>query len=284
MEFFTLLVPTINRTKELERLLNSVKETNYKNIEIIIVDQNDNSNVLDGIINNFPLLKIIHIKSDRKGLSLNRNLGIKNSSYKWVTLSDDDAIYDKNYFELLSSEIEKNKEIDIWVSNVRNIEDSNFYTLAPKFRNKNFRLRNFKQICSISLTIRRDLFEEIGLFDEDFGVGSIYGACEESDWILRAYSYKAKLKLAERCNVYHPKFIKNYNNLNRIKNYSIGFGAFYRKQIQVFKFYEKCYFFFDFSLLLIRSFVGIFINIFSYKRNYYIKSFSYKILGFIKYR
>ena len=72
------LVSIIIRTKNEERwigsCLNAIYEQDYKNFEIIIVDNESNDNTLR-IINNYKISKILKIKNFLPGKAL--NLGIK---------------------------------------------------------------------------------------------------------------------------------------------------------------------------------------------------------------
>ena len=43
MKTFSIVIPTIGREKELEKLLESIKQQNYKKFEVIIVDQNQDN-------------------------------------------------------------------------------------------------------------------------------------------------------------------------------------------------------------------------------------------------
>jgi len=42
--FISIIIPTLNEEKFLPKLLNSIKEQNYKNYEIIIADANSTDN------------------------------------------------------------------------------------------------------------------------------------------------------------------------------------------------------------------------------------------------
>tara|TARA_R110002050_G_scaffold98117_1_gene203850 strand:- start:3547 stop:4395 length:849 start_codon:yes stop_codon:yes gene_type:complete len=279
---FSILVPTLNRSSELARMLDSIVRNNYDEIEILLVDQNDND-IIECIIEKYDL-QIKHIKSHVKGLSVNRNIGIKSARNEWIVLADDDAVFGDNYFRALADHINQDPKIDIWVSNVRNIEDHAFYTHPPTFRPNNFKIHHFKQVCSISLAIKNTVFEEIGMFDEEFGVGAKFGACEESDIVLRAFFHQFHFGRSNQCNIYHPQIKKNFTNLERVKSYSLGFGALHKKYIRIRPWREKAFFLYSFLNLLLRSSIGLVLNSFSNKRKYFYASLIYKIKGFFQYK
>jgi len=283
MSLFSVLVPTLNRTLEVKRLLDSLKNVNYVDFEVVIVDQNKTNAVLD-IVNEYESLQIIYIKSDRLGLSHNRNKGIVNSKGEWIVIADDDAVFSTTFFLELEKKICSNPKIDIWVSNVKNLCDHEFYSIKPSFKTGTFKLRNYRELVSLSLTMRKSTFQKNGFFDETFGVGAKFGACEESDWVIRAYNNELRFGRASESNVYHPKFIKNVDDLQRISNYSYGFGAFFRKQINLNSLGLSFSFFVKFCILICRSIGGFILNINNKKRRYYLSSIIWKLKGFIHYK
>lgn len=283
MTFFSVLVPTLGRTLEVKRLLDSLTDVEYSNFEVVVIDQNKTNAVLD-IVNGCKTLQITYIKSSKLGLSYNRNKGIKRSKGEWIVIADDDAVFSKTFFLELEKEISSNPKIDIWVTNVKNLCDHEFYSMKPSFKTGDFKLSNYRELVSLSLTIRKSTFALNGYFDEIFGVGSKFGACEESDWVIRAYNNGLRFGRAYDSNVYHPKFIKNINDLQRISNYSYGFGAFFRKQIRVNNFGLSLSFFLKFCILIFRSVVGFVLNIYNKKRNYYYSSIVWKLKGFVHYK
>ena len=72
----SLIMPTLNRFDDIYIFMESLLEQTYKNFELIIVDQNDNDKVKEIADKYVDRLDIKYIKSSKKGLSYNRNLGI----------------------------------------------------------------------------------------------------------------------------------------------------------------------------------------------------------------
>ena len=65
----SLIMPTINVTKELDLFLTSLTKQTYENFELVIVDQNADNSVLDLIIKYEELFEIKYLKSPEKGIS-----------------------------------------------------------------------------------------------------------------------------------------------------------------------------------------------------------------------
>ena len=101
---FTLIVCTYMRPTPLLNLLKSVAmQTLYPN-EILIIDGSSNNLSKDMIdSNNFKNIKYFKVDQAHRGLTKQRNYGIRNVSdhIDIVCFLDDDIVLTENYFELL---------------------------------------------------------------------------------------------------------------------------------------------------------------------------------------
>lgn len=89
---FSLIIPTINRKKELENLLESIKNIQYNELEeIIVIDQNEN-NLIDDVVERYKkILPIQHYKVNFKGTSKAKNYGAKMAKGDIINFPDDDS-------------------------------------------------------------------------------------------------------------------------------------------------------------------------------------------------
>ena len=114
---FSLILCTVNRTKEVKEFLASLINQSYKNFEVVVVDQNKDDRILK-IIEIFPTLTIKYLTSEI-GLSKARNIGLKNTIGDIVCFPDDDCTYPnkllenvKDFFENFDYNILMGKTID----------------------------------------------------------------------------------------------------------------------------------------------------------------------------
>jgi len=101
---FSLIVCTYMRPEPLLKLLQSVKEQTFYPDEILIIDgslNNETEIVLNQ--NQFKNLKYFFVDDDNRGLTKQRNFGIKNvgENIEIVCFLDDDTVLEQNYFEQL---------------------------------------------------------------------------------------------------------------------------------------------------------------------------------------
>lgn len=111
-ELISVIIPTYKRTETLKRAIESVKNQTYKNIEIIVVDDNANfpeeRKKVEQIVNCYSDIRLI--KNDKNlGGGLSRNEGIKVANGKYIGFLDDDDEFNKQKIEEQYSLL-KNKE------------------------------------------------------------------------------------------------------------------------------------------------------------------------------
>lgn len=102
----SIIVATYRRSKELKRALISLMQQTYKNIEVIVVDDNSDARwnkVVEGIVNcvtNEYEVAIKYIQnSTNQGSANTRNIGINKSQGEYITFLDDDDLYLSNKVE-----------------------------------------------------------------------------------------------------------------------------------------------------------------------------------------
>lgn len=197
----SLIMATVNRKIEVKKMLNSLSKQTYKNFEVIIVDQNK-ENILEEIINSFNNLNIKHIRIDKKGLSLARNIGLNYIKGKIVGFPDDDCQYKEDTLEEVVKFFYENKNIGAVTGKIiRDINEKKGNEVV--FVNK---YSIWKRGISFTMFFRKSVIDEIGEFDEVLGVGSgtPFGSGEETDYMIRIIERKIPFCNTDKILVYHP--------------------------------------------------------------------------------
>lgn len=95
----SIIIPTYKRSDRIKRAIDSVLSQEYKNFELIVVDDNDPSDIerklTEEAVNEYlslPYFKYIQHDHNKNG-SAARNTGIKASSGDYITFLDDDDEY-----------------------------------------------------------------------------------------------------------------------------------------------------------------------------------------------
>lgn len=227
----SLICATYGRSVELDFLLNSLQIQNYKNFEIIIIDQNKNG-LIDSIIKKYKnTLSINHIKSEKIGLSINRNIGIKAATGQILGFPDDDCVYYSDTLQNVISYFSQNQNISLVYGKIYNrLSKKNIMRNWPLTMIQVTKLRDIMLFSSsiVIFVINNDIY-----FDEEFGVNQRYGALEDIDLCYRNFKNSVKLEYCPNIEVNHPEVSTNFLNCNKAYNYGRGWGAFFAKHFDI---------------------------------------------------
>lgn len=185
---FSLILATLDRSKEIKECLNSLTVQEEQDFEIIVIDQSDNDKTKT-IVERFNTLNIKYYAVDFKGLSKARNYGLQYAEGEYACLLDDDAIYTRNYLLQARKIIEKYDCI-VLSGIILSIEDKK--TPFVKYsctQNESFlKAKDILNFCpSATLIFPIEAISKCGNFDERLGVGNKYASAEETDFLLRLY-------------------------------------------------------------------------------------------------
>jgi glycosyltransferase involved in cell wall biosynthesis len=117
----SVIVPTYNEEKYLDRCLSTLLDQTYSNFEIIVVDD-DSTDSSKEIIQKYPV-KYLH--QEHSGPALAKNLGAKHASGDILVFADSDFYYDRNYISDLVKPVIAGEAIgtyskEIYVANPNN--------------------------------------------------------------------------------------------------------------------------------------------------------------------
>lgn len=217
----SIVIPTLGiRNSELYRLMHSLKDQTHKDIQILIVSQ-DNHNFVSGMVEEFKdNLNIEHIISEKKGLSLARNIAIPFISGDIVTFSDDDCWYPSDSFQKVLKGFEKMKEADGICFQIFDPEKSLPY---KNYSNKVIPKMNLREIfkrSSIEIFLNVKKISQTDLkFHESFGLGAKYPSGEENILLANLNNKGYCLSYINDIVVYHAKPTQESRlNLNSFKS------------------------------------------------------------------
>jgi len=186
----SIILPTYNRGWIIEEAIDSVLAQNFKDFELIVVDDgstDDTGQILDCYDQD-----LIVLRQSNKGVSAARNRGIAAAKGRLIAFLDSDDLW---LPRKLSSQVDFlnsnpvaviNQTEEIWIRNGVRVN--------PKTRHHKFSGMIFEQslaLCLVSPSaamMKRSLFDEVGLFDEDLP------ACEDYDlWLRISWRYPVHL-------------------------------------------------------------------------------------------
>lgn len=228
----SVVIPTYGRDKELEALLESLRQQDYNRtkIQVIIVDQNDSLD-LAPIINTFKNdLSLIHEKVTVKGIAYSKNVGIRLSEAGVITFADDDCLYYPDTISAAVKTMSEHPDVDIVYGRVydRTTQKDvmrNWKKVPTKLNRWNYHLNYSAITCFTRL---KDLY-----FNEGFGVGSKYGTGEELDYVMQALKQGRNIYFLPNIDIWHPEPGVRAMSAEKTYYYALGQGAIYRKNLSV---------------------------------------------------
>jgi glycosyltransferase involved in cell wall biosynthesis len=224
---FSLVLATLGRDKELADFLQSIVQQTISQelIEVIVVDQNTHVDISSIIKEYQNQINLKHFKSQKKGLSYNRNLGMAEVRGQIIAFPDDDCCYYPDTLEKVLEVFENNSNTSLvlgrifdrtigmniireWSSKSKAISKSNFFT----------------HYTSITLFTKTRMS-----FDERLGAGTYFGSYEDADYTYSVILREGSAVYDPSIEVWHPdRSIYSYGE-KTIVQYGLGFGALTRK-------------------------------------------------------
>lgn len=274
---FSLVMATLGRVEEVELFMKSLILQDYPNHELIIVDQNEH-HLLEELVQKYEdALTIKYIRSDRKGLSYNRNVGIRQATGDILGFPDDDCEYPDHFLMEVNSFFETDTKYQ-------------FYSCNTKDKNKDYGMcRMLDYDCDVTAynavptIFSSSLFvkcsqENRHFFDPMLGVGAKFGSGEEPDYARSLIYNGLKGRYFANTKVYHPAKLDEYQDPERTFKYALGFGAQFKKEIV----YRRNYLMFPKFLFHIAT--NLWGVLFKKKKIIYWHALKGRLIGFVDYK
>jgi glycosyltransferase involved in cell wall biosynthesis len=225
----SLVVATVGRTQELDRLLASMASQTFKNVEVIIVDQNGDDRVKRTIERWKHGVRYVHVRSPR-GLSRARNLGITLASGCVIGFPDDDCWYPDDLLLQVKDWFDRQPAYDFLCCTAQDESGREVASRWPGRSRVIDRDSVLRACASASLVIRKAALDHTGGFDERMGLGAAtpFQSAEDSDLALRCLHSGRKGWFEKQLHVYHPHKAAEGAASSRAFGYGMGFGCLLR--------------------------------------------------------
>ncbi len=213
--------------------VNSIFQQTYSNFEIIIsVDHNEE--VLVALKEKLPKSIIFAFNEGVRGLSDNRNAGMKKATGDIVLFIDDDAIADKLWLEtIVSNYLDPEvvavggKLVPVWENNRPWwFSEELDWIVGCTYRGHPQEKREVRNLIGCNMSFRREVIESVGYFSTAVGrLNKLPLGCEETEYCVRVKQIHPNNKIIyePRAIVYH-KVAKQREKIKYVINRSYGEG------------------------------------------------------------
>jgi glycosyltransferase involved in cell wall biosynthesis len=185
--YFSIIVPTVDRTDVLEIFLTSLLGQKYQSFEVVLVDQNVDDRLAPLVTRFREYFPVQWIRQRERNASLARNKGARHAVGEWLAFADDDCTYHDETLTALAATMAHESSARL-ISGAVICEDGK--PLAHNFLHSG-RIGKFNSFTRSSegcLFVKRTAFLALGGFDSRFGPGAPYHAAEGVEFEMRFLS------------------------------------------------------------------------------------------------
>lgn len=221
----SILILNWNGEDIIEQTVKSVLNSNYKNIEVLVVDNASKDNSIE-ILKKIPQIKIYQ-NSENQGYAKGNNTGFKYCNGKYIVTLNNDIIVDPDWLNEPVKVLESDQSIGIISCRQMNCFKQDIIDTLYSFPSSHLLLSRFGNgqvyqkenplfskpgytigANGASAIYRKSLIDELGGFEESF-----FAYHEECDLHMRAFFSGWKCKYIPVSVVYH----KGSHSFNKVK-------------------------------------------------------------------
>src|SRR5215210_9226871 len=192
----TVIIPNWNGERFLSSCLGSLRQQSFEDFKTILVDNGSIDSSVEFVNHNFPEVRVLPL-GENKGFSAAVNAGIRASHDEYVALLNNDSEVDTRWLEGLVEAADSYPEAGLFASKLVDFHDRRVLDGAGdalRLSGLPYRLGHGERdsgrfsragyvfgACAAAALYRREMLDEVGLFDEDF-----VSYCEDGDLSFRA--------------------------------------------------------------------------------------------------
>lgn len=192
----SIIILNWNGGEDVIECLKSVKDIDYPDYEVLVVDNGSTDNSVEEIRNSFPDIKLIQ-NHENLGFAGGNNVGIRAAIGDYVMLLNDDTVVGKSILKNLVKAMESNENIGIagpmilyynepdkiWCAGSK--LNFGYTSHIGKGLNKELFNKSYfvDYIAGCTMLIKKEVIDKIGLLDSEY-----FFYAEDADFCLRAKS------------------------------------------------------------------------------------------------
>jgi len=212
----SVLILTKNRLHALKKYLPSLLNQDYKNYEILILDNGSTDQTQQYIKNN---KRFRFFNAQNHHMANNRNLLVNNAKGEFLLFIDDDCEVKKDWITTIIKNFKSNDNIGVIGGKIHNIGFDFFSQNKGRSKlGKNCSIipvkdhKKAKFFGNAALYIKKDVLKKIGGYDPFYEIGS-----EEFDVQLRVRKYKYEVIYEPKAKINHY-FTTPFYRINKFIN------------------------------------------------------------------
>lgn len=228
---FSVIIPVYNRPQEVKELLESLFHQNYKDFEVIVVEDGSSVSSKEVVAQFSSCLDVRYYEKSNSGPGQSRNYGAKRSKGDYLIILDSDVILPPGYLDAVCEELRR-KPADAFggpdraddsftpMQKAINYAMTSFFTTGG-IRGGKRKMDKFYP-RSFNMGIRREVYEALGGFSNmRFG--------EDIDFSIRIFKNGYSCRLFPEAWVYHKRRTDLRKFFKQVYNSGIARINLYKK-------------------------------------------------------
>lgn len=169
----SIIIPVLNSERSIRDCLNAILDQGYprEHYEIIIIDNGSTDKSIE-IIKQYPVKLLFEKRAHNSYMA--RNLGIKQAAGDIIVFLDADCIPQENWMINLITPF-VSSDVGVVAGEVFSAKPTNliqgFYSYTNFLQQENKVDDGIRALATANIALRKEIFTEIGLFDETFRWG-----------------------------------------------------------------------------------------------------------------
>jgi GT2 family glycosyltransferase len=198
---YASVIVTFNRLDKLKEEINSLLSQKILPKKIIIIDNDsmlDTKEYCDSLVSSNSRIIYKRLRKNvggsggfYEGLKVSLKLDVD-----WISLSDDDAVYSKNFFEYIKNAVNNNKRVlcftgtvtdcegNIQLDHRRNIKNNIVLSQCNISSNKYKNSSYLQNISCVGVVLKKTLINDIGLPEKNYFIW-----CDDTEYSLRVIEH-----------------------------------------------------------------------------------------------
>lgn len=242
--FVSVVICTRNRAGSLGQTLDSIATLDYPEFEVIVVDQSSDQQtqrLVQRRQDQFSRLRYMRLHTP--GLSRAYNAGLQAATGALVAFTDDDVVTPPGWLRNIFLAFTAHPHVSLLYGQVllppQLLERENVDGVTPSLAIPERRTLDGTHGFQIfgmgaNFAARRQLFEEVGGFDEVLGGGGPLASSQDFDFLYRVFKAGKSTLLEPSVVVYHYGFRSYTGEWDATaRSYGIGVGGFFFKHVRL---------------------------------------------------
>jgi glycosyltransferase involved in cell wall biosynthesis len=201
---FDLVVATVDRTEELDRLLDSLETQTHRAFRVLLVDQNDDDRLGPALARHTSLV-VERLRAPR-GLARARNAALPQLRAPLVAFPDDDCVYPSDLLERVARRFAAEPELGGLTGRAASAAGRSAATW-PRDAGEVTRENLWQRSISFTIFLRAAAVTAVGSFDDELGLGSgtPWSSGEETEYLVRAVDAGVRIEYDPDVVVVHDE-------------------------------------------------------------------------------